>query len=144
MIEMPKRIQPPAPLGSMLKRFDAPERVQKVDGEKQPDYLAMIRQLPCLYCGHDVSEAAHVRYASAAFGKASGLGKKPEDKFAVPLCAQDHRLATHAQHNRNEEAFWIGIGINPLLVAQKLWERRFDFPAMHMVCVEAIANRDKK
>lgn len=144
--QMPKRLTPPARPGSLLKSITvaAPRRAgAEPKGGDQPDYLANIRRLPCLYCGMEASEAAHVRFASAAFGKASGLGKKPEDRFAVPLCAEDHRLARHAQHNRNEEAFWQGIGINPLLVAEKLWAQRFDFVAMYHVAVQAIAERSK-
>jgi len=145
--EMPKRLQPPAPPGALLKRVDElPQRRAHgaaPEGD-HPDYLALIRRLPCLYCGLEASEAAHVRFASAVFGKASGLQKKPHDKFCVPLCAEDHRLAKHAQHNRNEEAFWIGIGINPLLVAEQLWAQRHDFVAMYHVAVMAIANRSKK
>lgn len=148
MREMPKRLQPPAPYGALLKCTPAaaPQRTraETSKGGDDEDYLSQIRRLPCLYCGLEASEAAHVRFASAAFGKASGLGKKPEDRWAVPLCAEDHRLARHAQHNRGEEAFWEGIGINPLLVAERLWSQRFDFVAMYHVAVEAIATRSKK
>ncbi len=147
--EMPKRLSPPAPPGALLKQISAaaprPAGAEPRGGDSpdQPSYRAEIQRLPCLYCGLEPSEAAHVRYASAAFGKASGLQKKPHDKFCVPLCAEDHRLARHAQHNRNEEAFWIGIGINPLLVAEQLWAQRFDFVAMRAVTIAAIANRTK-
>lgn len=86
-------------------------------------------------------EACHVRFASAAYGKASGLGKKPESKWCLPLCASDHRLARDAQHNRNEQAFWAELGINPLAVATELYSKRGDFVAMHMVIVKAISDR---
>lgn len=127
----------------MLKGASLPRASAEPKGGDETDYLLKIRRLRCLYCGLEPSEAAHVRMASAAFGKASGLQKKPEDKWAVPLCAEDHRLARHAQHNRGEEAFWEGIGINPLLVAEKLWSQRFDFVAMYMIVVAAIAERKK-
>jgi len=42
------------------------------------------------------TEAAHLRMASAAYGKSSGLNRKPEDRWVLPLCADDHRLARHA------------------------------------------------
>ena len=138
----PQRITPPAPVGSGLKQFGAALPRSNLDAP-EPDYLALIRDLPCLSCGMEPSEAAHVRYASAAFGKASGLGKKPEDRWAVPLCACCHRINRDAQHKRNEEAFWIGIDVNPLLVAMRLWERRFDPLAMRMVVVAAIMERKK-
>ncbi len=103
----PKRLTPPAAPGSLLKSITvaAPrrERAEPRGGDHpdQPDYRTSLHRLPCLYCGMEPSEAAHVRFASAAFGKASGLQKKPHDKYCVPLCAEDHRLARHAQHNRN-------------------------------------------
>lgn len=142
----PKRLTPPAPFGSMLKCIgDVPQRrAPKAEPDEDPDHLALIRQLPCLYCGYEPSEAAHVRIASAAFGKASGLGKKPADRWAVPLCAQCHRLGKHAQHNRGEAAFWQGIGINPLIVATQLYARRGDAVAMRHIVIVAIANRDRK
>ena len=138
----PQRITPPAPVGSGLKQFGAALPRSNLDAP-EPDYLALIRDLPCLSCGMEPSEAAHVRYASAAFGKASGLGKKPHDKFCCPLCAQCHRLGREAQHKRNERAFWENLDINPLQVAERLWERRFDPLAMRMVVVAAIMERKK-
>lgn len=142
----PQRPFPLAPVGSLLKRITvaAPRR-----GLAEPEggdlrYLAGIRTLPCLSCGMEPSEAAHVRFASAAFGKASGLQKKPDDKWALPLCAQDHRLAKEAQHNRGEQEFWDALGINPLLAASRLWEARGDLVRMVSVVHVIIAERSKK
>lgn len=75
----PKRLTPPAPIGSMLKRFDAPEARLKRQQEAahDPAYLGMIRELPCLYCGIEpCGEAAHVKMASGAFGKPLRFGAK--------------------------------------------------------------------
>jgi hypothetical protein len=83
----PRRIVHPGPPGHLLKRVSQPRaRVEEVAGRDLP-YLALVRQLPCLKCGMEPSEAAHVRFASAAFGKASGLGRKPDDRHSVPLCS---------------------------------------------------------
>lgn len=126
----------------MLKRFAAPApRSHKTCGERDPDYLVNVRQCPCLCCGMEPSEAAHVRMASAAFGKASGLGKKPEDRWALPLCSQDHRLARDAQHNRSEQEFWASLGINPLLTCSELYAQRGDLVAMCAVIFSTIAKR---
>lgn len=143
----PKRLQPPAPMGSLLKRSaDLPQpRPVKAEPAEDPDYLALVRQCPCLYCGQDPSgEAAHVRLASAAFRKASGLGKKPEDRWALPLCREDHLNARHAQHKRNEAEFWESLGINPLIICERLYKQRGDLVAMRAVCFMAIAERSKK
>lgn len=138
----PQRITHYAPPGSLLKRFAAPApRPRAIEGERDPDYLALVRQCPCLKCGMEPSEAAHVRFASAAFGKASGLGKKPKDSDTVPLCAGCHRLDRDAQHNRGERMFWAELGVNPLIVAQQLWAARGDLVAMRAVVMTAIAQR---
>lgn len=139
----PRRLTPPAPLGSMLKRFDAPapRRFRKDDGERDPAYLENVRACPCLSCGMEPTEAAHVRFSSAAYGKTSGMNKKPEDRFALPLCAECHRLARDAQHNRGEVEFWHALGINPLAVCVALYGQREDLVAMRSVIFLAIAQR---
>lgn len=90
------------------------------------------------------SEAAHVRFASAAFGKASGLQKKPEDKRALPLCAPDHHLNRDAQHNGGEREFWERLGIDPLPTCVALYAQRGDLVAMRAVVMVTIANRSRR
>lgn len=142
--DRPQRITSPAAIGSLLKRglvADLHRARAEPEGGDSAQHLENIRRLPCMKCGMEPSEACHVRYASAAYGKASGMQKKPADKWAVPLCAGDHRLAKDAQHQRNEQAFWIEIDINPLAVATQLWERRGDVVAMNAIIVRAISER---
>jgi hypothetical protein len=140
----PQRIFPHAAPGSLLKRVGAVAPApRKDDADHDPDYLALVRQCPCLHCGMEPSEAAHVRMASAAFGKASGLGKKPADRWALCLCSEHHRLARDAQHNRNEQEFWHALGINPLITATLLYEQRCDLPAMRAIVFMTIAQRRK-
>src|SRR6266852_451128 len=89
-----------APPGSLLKRHDAAPATRgprKDASDCDADYLGKVRCCPCLRCGMEPSEAAHVRFASAAFGKASGMQKRPADRWAVPLSADCHRLARDAQ-----------------------------------------------
>ena len=137
----PQRLTPPAPLGSLLKRATVPTTTARSSDHGDADYLALVRQCPCLSCGMEPSESAHVRFASAAFGKASGLSRKPPDSFAVPLCADCHRLGKHAQHNRREQEFWDSLGINPLLAATRLYAKRDDLVAMRAVCFVVISER---
>jgi hypothetical protein len=126
-----------------LKRFAAPAPRLRVEGERDADYLAMIRTLPCLKCGMEPSEATHVRFACAAYGKASGLQKKPEDRWSLPLCAEDHRLARDAQHSRAEQSFWNELGINPLAACVRLYAQRGDLVAMRAIVFIIIAERGK-
>jgi hypothetical protein len=144
LIPRPKRIFPLAPPGSLLKRATVPTTTARSSDDGDADYLRLVRALPCLYCGMEPSESAHVRFSSAAFGKASGLGKKPENRFCVPLCAEHHRLAKDAQHNRGEREFWESLGINPLIAASSLWEARGDLVRMVSVAHVIIAGRDKR
>lgn len=139
----PQRVSPPARPGALLKQTCefAQTRKFKAEAASDPDYLASVRRLPCLKCGMEPSEAAHVRFASAAFGKASGMGRKPPDSAAVPLCAGCHRLDRDAQHSRGERMFWAELGINPLLVAQRLYAQRGDLVAISAVVMVAIAER---
>lgn len=139
----PQRIFAPSAPGALLKRA-APAPARAKDASDQDvAYLRLIRSLPCLKCGMEPSEAAHVRFASAAFGKASGLGKKPADRFAAPLCSDCHRLARDAQHNRGEQEFWNSLGINPLLCCAQLYAQRGDLVAMRAVVMVTIAARSK-
>jgi hypothetical protein len=112
------------------------------DGDRDESYLRDVRQCPCLHCGLDgFSEAAHVRLSSGYHRKASGMGKKPADKWAVPLCAEHHRLARDAQHNRSEREFWDDLGINPLAACERLWAKRGDVVAMRAMAHVIIAER---
>jgi hypothetical protein len=143
ILSRPRRVAPPNPIGSLLKQIFPAPRVRKAESERDPDYLSLVRQCPCLKCGMEPSEAAHVRYACASFGKASGLGKKPDDRFVLPLCAGCHRLDRDAQHNRGEKLFWAQLGINPLAVCEKLYGQRGDLVAMRAVVFNAIAERGR-
>lgn len=103
----------------MRPKAPAHKRI-KVSG-KAPSHLDLIRQLPCLLSGKP-AEAAHIRYADAAHGKTeSGVARKPDDKWTVPLCPELHRLLDGCQHDSNERAWWKQFGIDPLAVAKRLW-----------------------
>jgi hypothetical protein len=143
----PQRVAPPAPPGSRLKRpLAIGKRLALREAtERDPVYLALVRQCPCLHCGLDpCGEAVHVRMASGAHGKASGMGKTPADKWALPLCGEHHREANDAQHKIGERAYWNGVGINPVLFCHGLYAKRGDQVAMRAVCLVAIAERESR
>ena len=80
---------------------------------RRPQHLPFVRQLPCVACGKAApSEAAHVRT-----GTDGGVGVKPGDRYAVPLCAACHAK----QHRIGELSFWSARHIDPLNVALRLW-----------------------
>lgn len=144
----PQRIFTPSPPGTLLKRAGAADVPQRLRNEKAPedaDYLALVRQLPCLHCGVEpCGEAAHVKFSSFQFGRTNSLGKRPHDRDALPLCRQDHLDARHAQHRQSEVAFWDGLGISPYYVAGRLYAQRGDIVAMRAVVMVAIAERSKR
>ena len=84
-------------------------------------HLAFVRQLSCVACGRAApSDAAHVRT-----GTDGGLGRKPGDRYVVPLCTTCHAK----QHRVGELAFWSALRIDPLNVALRLWTVSSDIAA---------------
>jgi hypothetical protein len=142
----PQRITPIAAPGTLLKRLSGSHTHLKLraiaETGRDESYLALVRQCPCLHCGMDpAGEAAHLRMASGAHGKASGIGKKPDHRWSLPLCGAHHRLTDNAQHNIGERQFWHELGIDPFLTAERLWAQRGDLVAMRAVVFVAIAER---
>ena len=125
--------------GVLLKRIVATRNTirRQEAGDRDPDYLARIRQCPCLYCSVEpAGQAAHVRRQSGVHNKRGGMGKKPADKWALPLCFEHHML----QHRLGELQFWHDAGIDPLRVCVELYQRRTDFVAMRALALGFIAD----
>jgi len=94
--------------------------VRAPDLRRNGDHLKFIRELPCLACGRrGPCEAAHIRAGSNA-----GMGKKPRDSLAVPLCATCH-AEQHNKWNGSEIDFWgrrMAEGVSdPIGVAGQLF-----------------------
>lgn len=140
----PQRIKVPEPPGTMLKgSFETTKKLKLRSMPTDPAYLAMVRQCPCLRCGLDPCwEAAHVRMSSGARGKAGGMRKKPDDKYALPLCSPCHTRDPDSQHKVGELIFWHRVGLNPLAVCDRLHARRGDVVAMRAVIFTSIAERE--
>ena len=97
---------------SRIPRSVAP-RKPKPNLRRRMQHLAFVRQLPCVACGKAASsDAAHVRT-----GTDGGVGRKPSDRYAVPLCTTCHAN----QHRVGELTFWSALRIDPLNVALRLW-----------------------
>jgi len=96
---------------------------------RRGQHLAFLRQLPCVACGKAApSEAAHVR--TAADG---GVGMKPADRYAVPLCTTCHVK----QHRMGELTFWSALRIDPLNVSLRLWTISADITAGERIVFRA-------
>ena len=96
---------------------------------KFPDHCKRIRECPCVICGMP-AECSHVRMSSSEYGKTNGR----DDKWVLPLCAGHHRLYPDAQHNSGEAIWWVRRGIDPLKIAQELWNNRDDLEIMKYIC----------
>lgn len=105
-------------------RPKAPKHKRKPNG-KSPTHLDLIRRLPCILSGKP-AEAAHIRYADAAHGKeVTGMGRKPDDKWCLPLAPELHRMLKGCQHDSAERDWWAQFGIDPLAVCKLLWDRSY-------------------
>lgn len=87
--------------------------------EESGAYLAFLRKLPCVLTGKRPVEAAHIRFADKAWGKPlTGIGVKPSDRWCLPLSPDKHR-EQHAAGN--ERTWWKKQGVDPLVVATRLY-----------------------
>jgi hypothetical protein len=78
------------------------------------EHLRFVASQPCLICGRTPSHAHHVRYAQY-----KGLSLKVSDEFTIPLCAIHHHIHTTGK----EREWWRERNIDPLRVANDLWQR---------------------
>lgn len=136
------RISPIAPFGSLLKG----ERPQKKSGRKlnraaNEGYLSLVRRCGCLSCDTDPArEAAHLRMSGP--GKPiTGMGTKPPDRYALPLCTVCHTKGRTAQHRVGELAFWSRLGIDPFSLCVRLFTASPNIEAMRAVIFAAREGR---
>ena len=93
----------------------------KPNFRRRVQHLAFIRLLPCVACGKAApSEAAHIRT-----GTDGGVGMKPGDRYAIPLCTACHTK----QHRVGELTFWSALRFDPVNVALRLWTISADVKA---------------
>jgi hypothetical protein len=96
-----------------------PKKQKRDSRWRSPAHCAFIRGFACAVC-HSTTNVvvAHVRKGSGA-----GLGRKPDDWRAVPLCDgshsnADHQLGCHnQQHITGEDTFWKGRDVEALIEA---------------------------
>ena len=79
-----------------------------------PQYLAHIRNEPCLVC-QNKAEAHHLMIMGGR-----GMGMRSGDHTAVPLC-HFHHMELHRMGN--EYKFWEMHEFDPVDWAEKEWER---------------------
>jgi len=85
----------------------------EVRRHRDKTHLRFVALQPCLVCGRAPSDPHHLRFAQPR-----ALGRKTSDEFVVPLCRTHHRQ----NHQVGDEAaWWKPTGIDPILVANRLW-----------------------
>lgn len=104
---------------------------QRDPRQRDDKHLDFIRGLPCAAClDNTATEAAHVRLSDARAAKTNpGVGQKPHDRWAVPLCSTHHR----DQHLNNENEWWVIWGIDPCYLALALHSVSGDHEAGEMI-----------
>jgi len=137
------RISKIAAPGSLFKS-GKPHRKLKATGreprERDEAHLDAIRQCPCIRCGIDpAGEAAHLRLTAPGKPNA-GIGSKPHDRYVLPLCREDH----DEQHRIGEVKFWKDVGIDPLVMAERLYRVSPNTEAMRSLvwAAQAIAGAE--
>ena len=78
------------------------------------NHLKFVSNQLCLKCARWPSDAHHLTFAQPR-----AMGMKVSDEFVVPLCRLHHREVHHA---RNELAWWKDLKIDPIEVADRLWQ----------------------
>jgi hypothetical protein len=86
----------------------------KIRRKRDKDHRAFVASKPCLVCGRSPADAHHLRFAQPR-----AMGRKVSDEFTVPLCRIHHR-GLHRQ--ADEVAWWQEVNVDPLGVAQQLWQ----------------------
>ena len=93
-------------------------KTRKRPWQRNEEHRAFVRKMNCAmkgrhkYCEERPCEFAHVRK-----GSDGAMGRKPSDRYGVPLCVPCHRR----QHQIGETRFWAKIDADPLDLAAKLW-----------------------
>ena len=82
--------------------------------QRDKEHLKFVAAQPCLLCGRTPADAHHLRFAQP-----QALGRKVSDEFTVPLCRTHHR---QVHHSGNETAWWQDMSIDPVPIANTLWQ----------------------
>lgn len=99
--------------------FSIASTKQKRPRERDEGHLKFIRSLRCCLCGKPGPDPAHIRSASAVYGKReTGGAEKASDKWTVPLC-REHHDEQHAVGN--ELTWWASKRIDPFGLALALY-----------------------
>jgi hypothetical protein len=93
-----------------------PPKVQpKLNRRRNKEHLAFVASQPCVVCKREPCDAHHVKFAQPI-----AMGRKVSDEYTVPLC-RDHHHELH--RHGNERSWWANLNIQPLAIAEDLWNK---------------------
>lgn len=94
-----------------------PKRTERGSSSEKA-YFGFIGQLPCCVSGQHGVQVAHLSTAAPEYGHMGrGKGTKAHYRWTLPLSPALH----DEQHRGNEMQFWTRKGIDPHLLALKLF-----------------------
>ena len=82
---------------------------------RDASHLKFVAEQPCLICSRTPSDPHHLRFAQP-----QAMAKKVSDEYTVPLCRTHHR---QLHQTGNEINWWIDLDVDPLPIAQQLWDK---------------------
>ena len=76
-------------------------------------HLKFVARHPCVICGRMPTQAHHIKFAQPR-----AMSLKVSDEFTVPLCNTHH---DQLHRSGNEKSWWEQHSVDPLSIAEKLW-----------------------
>ena len=115
---------------------------EQVLGNFKPERMGMsakhctlIRQCPCAACLVEPAGTIHHLKSGAAKDE-RGMAMRSTDKWGVPLCPKHHMQIEEAG-SRNERQIFLGWGVDPHVLAKRLWDATGDLVRMIKIVKEA-------
>ncbi len=99
---------PKTPLRKRTPDRKAREYERTYGGDARREW---VRSLPCLVCGSVPSKNAHVP-------SRSGMSRKGDARWVVPLCGVHHRTGKDSLHELNKDGFHAHHGIDLMHTAE--------------------------
>ena len=119
------------PTGVKKKKQGNSKWREKREGMSE-DHCKLIRQLPCTTC--NLIPASTVHHLKDTPDKERGMGVRSTDKWGLPECPTCHDEVERAG-TKNETSWYLERGIDPIELAEALWNNTGDLPKMVNVMI---------